>query len=450
MDLRDSVMLFARCVLARRRRALGTSKPSLARQPDNGSGRALFPLLTSFCVGLCACWGAPAGASDSAAPIPLDTAIKSAAEYLHGALDADGRFSYVVDGRTGRTGRTEDAGYNLLRHAGALYALAAYHAEHPAVAADRLRLQRAVDFMFRCCIRPHEADAEALVLWSPAELVGGRRDYDVAKLGGAGLAVIALLSLQSQLEGAEAARIATGLGRFILSMQMPSGGFYSLFAPELGGRDARWTSLYYPGEAALALVLLYRHDRNVRWLESAADALRFLARQREVAEDMPPDHWALIATAALLSLPAEAIDEIAPAGLPADALRAVLLEHAARIVRSMLADQRQVSEQAHRCAAGGFVPDARTTPTATRLEGLLAIRPLLPDPVLRDEVGGAIDAGIAFLRDSQLVEGGLLAGAFPRTSPRCGSSVARADEVRIDYVQHALAAMLRYRGRAKP
>lgn len=442
MDLIDSAVGRVARLRACGQTAFVAGLPDGARQSDNGSGGALFRAFVSLWIVLVASSLAPpVKASADAGAHGMDEAIEQAAGYLHRAIDGDGRFAYVVDARKGRV---DGAGYNLLRHAGTLYALATYHAEHEPSVADRRRLQQALDFMLRCCMRALDERSDLLALWSPAELVGGRRDHDVAKLGGAGLGLVALLSLAPQLEGGVDAALVEGLGNFILSMQQPSGGFYSLYAPERGGRDGRWTSLYYPGEAALGLIMLYRYDGSMRWLEAAVDGLRHLARERESGKAVPPDHWALIATSALLELPAEALRRAAPEGLPADELEWLLQGHAVMIVNAMLADQRRVFDGAPPCAAGGFVSDARTTPAATRLEGLLAIRRWLHDPALRDAVDRAIRSGIGFVRAAQLHEGPAR-GGFPRVSPRCGSTSARAAEVRIDYVQHALSAMLMLR-----
>ena len=80
-------------------------------------------------------------------------------------------------------------------------------------------------------------------------------------------------------------------------------------------------------------------------------------------------------------------------------------------------------------------------PTATRLEGLLAAWLVLPQGALRQRVHRAVDDGIDFLVAAQ-VDAGPYRGAFTRYQPGCLSPESRADEIRIDYVQHALAATM--------
>ena len=88
--------------------------------------------------------------------------------------------------------------------------------------------------------------------------------------------------------------------------------------------------MYYPGEAALGLLMLYDLDRDDRWFHGAAKALAYLAEVRKGETDVPADHWALLATAKLLSLGSV---DIAPE------MRARLIRHAVQICTAILAHQ---------------------------------------------------------------------------------------------------------------
>lgn len=99
---------------------------------------------------------------------------------------------------------------------------------------------------------------------------------------------------------------------------------------------------------------------------------------------------------------------------------------------------------------GCFMDDGRTCPTATRLEGLIAAMAYLPAKS-RPALARSLDAGIAFLVRTQVAEvpyaGGMPRAVrpLPREHPRYSPSFnRRATELRIDYVQHALCAMLTY------
>src|SRR5580698_7848679 len=53
----------------------------------------------------------------------LNYATDLAAAYLEGACNLTGRFAYRVDSKTGR----QSSSYDIVRHAGAIYALASYN-----------------------------------------------------------------------------------------------------------------------------------------------------------------------------------------------------------------------------------------------------------------------------------------------------------------------------------
>ena len=85
-------------------------------------------------------------------------------------------------------------------------------------------------------------------------------------------------------------------------MQKPNGSFYSKYIPTEGGRWDKWKSLYYPGEAALGLLMLYELDPSPLWLKAAVDALVYLASSRAHKTEVEADHWVLLAAAKLLSI----------------------------------------------------------------------------------------------------------------------------------------------------
>jgi len=360
-----------------------------------------------------------------------------AAGYLAAAVGPSGRMRYVTYPQA--PGRTPGR-YNVLRHTGAMYAMAdaldrgAAGAQRSALGAALLR---AAGYLRRCCIDAVPEGRGMLAVWTrPA--VTGRERAELAKLGGAGLGLVALAGTERRVPGSVGRELLRGLARFVLFMQKPDGAFHSLYVPSEGGRQDEWTSLYYPGEAALGLLALYDLDPEPDWLAAAARALQHLARTRRGRDRVPADHWALIATARLLKVASD---------MPQRVDAPLLLGHAVQVVRSMVQEQ----DAAAGSFPGAFTPDGRTTPTATRLEGLLAVRPILTDRALVGRVDSAIDRGIALLRDA-IIREGPLAGGVPRAVRELADDGTaarrrfnrRASEIRIDYVQHALSALLGY------
>ncbi len=221
-------------------------------------------------------------------------------------------------------------------------------------------------------------------------------------------------------------------------MQQPAGGFYSKYLPATGRSDA-WQSEYYPGEAALGLLLLYQHDPNPAWLRSATRALDQIALRGLQRPATFPDQWYLLAVEQLLALSADPNASIS---------NEILLAFARRVCVDMLAEQQ--AQATHGQLVGCFTSDGRSCPTATRLEGLLAASQFLPaeDPTLADPLRQAIAQGVQFLLRCQITEGPC-AGAFPRVLREFQSTAEHADgvqalEVRIDYIQHALSALIRF------
>ena len=130
--------------------------------------------------------------------------------------------------------------------------------------------------------------------------------------------------------------------------------------------------------------------------------------------------------------------------------RALLVNHAIQICETMI--REQIDDPDRPKYDGGFSEDGRTTPTATRLEGLLAALSFLPrNHEIHKRINSSVPRGISFLIRAQIKEGEFT-GAMPRAvgKKRGNSSDAkkfnrRATEVRIDYIQHAMCAMMQYR-----
>ncbi len=369
---------------------------------------------------------------DAHAPSVTDVnhAIALARSYLERACGPDGKFVYKVDIGSGK----ESSSYDIIRHAGAMYGLAMLNRSHrdpQAVAA----LIRAAKFLRQNYIGPGVRPGQQVVWSQPlADNPEGRRSSSksrerYAELGGTGLGLVALAAAREVDPNSVPLEELQGLGRFALFLQRNDGSFVHKYRAE-GGAVPNWTVLYYPGEAALGFIALYEADHSREWLVAAGKALSYLAKSRTGLSIAPADHWALIATAKLLPYCEQA---------GCSASREELVRHAVQVCESILRDQFKGSAPVG--LDGAFDPTGRTAPVAARLEGLLAALEFLPKDELRARVEAATGRGIAFLLRAQIVYG-REAGGMP------GAIISRAldsSEVRIDYVQHALCAWLRYR-----
>lgn len=384
-------------------------------------------------------------AADVAAtpPISLDTldqAIDDAAGYLVRHTTKDGRFVYRINLDPSVTVAPR---YNLLRHAGTIYALADYHQLRPHETTQRV-LHSAGGFLHAQIADLGEVP-DVRAVWSDPK-VNGSNENRQAKLGATGLGLVALTRLERIRPGFTPADELKPLGNFLLFMQKDDGSFYSMYYSDFPGRDDTWTSLYYPGEAALGLLLLHELIPDPEWVSGANEVLMYLAQKRAGQETVPADHWALLATAKVLSWPASERKEINTTRL---------IAHAVQICKQMMVEQQPQNNDPR--LQGSFVADGRTTPTATRLEGLQAALSFLPEAEfakLRRDIEAACRQGVLFLLNAQIQEG-RAAGGIPRAVARLpmddplwsASFNQRATEIRIDYVQHALSAWMQYRGR---
>ncbi len=349
-------------------------------------------------------------------PVSVSRAIELAAHYLENACDKTGKFTYLVEPETGKV----SAEYNILRHAGSIYSLAMFNRVHPDPKMVATMV-RATAFMRENYIS-REPDSGALAVWSQPQ-----KTY--AELGATGLALIAFTALDQAQPDAVPLADLESLARFVLFLQKSDGSFTSKYSPD-SGPDPDFNSLYYPGEASLGLISLYEMDHRKEWLEAAGKALSYLAKSRVHVRKLPPDHWALIATSRFLPY------------CPEDACsfsRTELIEHAARICDRFLHDQVGSAPDARQI--GAFDAGGRTTPSSIRLEGMLATLEYLPDDAggRRARIESAIDRGINFLLHAQITD-----GAYAGGMPGAVSTEPHASEIRIDYVQHALSAWIRY------
>jgi len=384
-------------------------------------------------------------------------------------LDEDLRTDFVSEGQND---------YNLLRHSGAIYSMILSYNRSPSE--DILEvLQRAVRWLKAEAIGPvpdmssskihaqndDESDGDTevdqivpkggksipnlLAAWESGAMKGGGSALKpTAKLGGAGLALVALVGLEQITPGSTPLEEMRKIGKFIEYMQKDDGSFTCRYKPHKGGKDDSWVSLFYPGEASLGLMYLANFEdedspHRKRWIRVATKALLYLERYRRNLDlnHVEPDHWALIATSKLLPL----LDSSS-----SDYWR--VYQHAIKVITSIV-DQptkKVLVEKYHGC----HTSNGDTCSTSTQLEGLLASMTFVKDSEmfleedeaepLKDRMMFWIRHGADFILNSMQYEDNdhhNMVGGVPKIfPPRKGDD----KEVRIDYVQHSMSAMIAY------
>lgn len=379
-------------------------------------------------------------------PLPAQTigqSIEQTGTLLVNMATQSGKFRYRFHLNPSQI---QSPNYNILRHAGAIYALGQLNQ----ISASKKTvsvIQNATRFMMDTSFMNVPAYPNAATIWSLPE-VHGKNKPPVAKLGGAGLALVALFTAAHTEKDFQYKNEMRAIGNFILRMQKEDGSFYSKFLWNTQRPDNSWNSLYYPGEAALGLLCLYEMTHEAHWAQAANRSLLALAEQRANATTVPADHWALIATQSLFTNYSSL--------RPHD--KEIHLRHIRQIVTEILESQigtpraNEVPPKISPLTYGAFDAYGKTTPAATRMEGLLAAYHCLPseDRVLKERIRNSIEAGIKFLVRAQ-VQTPPHIGAIPRAvlamkevSKEAKQFNKRTGEVRIDYLQHTLSALAGY------
>lgn len=399
---------------------------------------------TGLAVVLVSCISPEAPATDSpvfeADQVITDTQLAQntqlASEYLLRHLGPQGRFAYQRNAHP--EAQIDSASYNVLRHMGAVYALGQWvdrQQDTQALAG----MKRAANYLKTCCIRPFdpgEGGEPAYGLWSLQQITDESRDPRL-KLGGTALGLIGLLAIETHSPGFTGRDTLRLLAEGILRMQRADGSFHAIYDGEEQAYS-RFLSFFYPGEAMLALVDMYRYEPNERWLAGVRRGLRYLATSRSdiPTEQLAPDHWMLLALSALLThVP----------GQPLGADTELILAHAERTVRRMLGDQ--VDEAPEALYFGSFREGGSVTTVATYLEGILAIMPFLEEraPDLSAGIRLAWGRALSYAQEALITEGPLRGGVTTLPRPVYEANpelLPRASMVQIDQVQHLLSAWL--------
>ena len=353
-----------------------------------------------------------------AAPILVDrerllSQAKLSAGYLVRSVRPDGSFVYRYDLKK----NVEEPGYNILRHAGTIFAMADLYGEFhdPKMKAG---MDRTISFLEKQLVPGFGNDSKSLLV----------REGAAVKLGGNGLALVALAEYSKATGSKDKREVMEKLALGILSFQEPSGRFKSkLFYPS--GKDSGFVSEYYPGEALLGLVRLNQLFPDPRWLAAAergADWLISVRDQGKGLPQLPHDHWLLYALSDLY--------RASP--------KALYLDHIIKLTDAIRLAQILSAENP--AWVGGYYNPPRSAPTSTRNEGLCAAYQLLKElknPKAKD-VLETLSRGLEFqLRTLVSAED---ARQFP--DPERAVGAVREDltssMVQIDYVQHSTSALL--------
>jgi hypothetical protein len=199
----------------------------------------------------------PAITAETMTKDDVRAAVIAGGSYLARGVDAQGRFRYLVDAPTNRT----LSGYDWPRHSGATYFLAQVAAlsGDPAIAYATLRAASYVRDLAIVSCGAYECVAS-----------GG-----LADVGSSALATIAFVEVARSHLDASYALLVPKLTAFIRSQQRPDGEFMHEY-DRGANRPVDVQLLYYSGEAALALSRAHALLHDARDLDAATRAVAHL------------------------------------------------------------------------------------------------------------------------------------------------------------------------------
>ena len=321
-------------------------------------------------------------------PLNPQTVAQLGALKLASLVDKTGEFTY----RYSHADKKQLVGYNPLRHAGTIWAmLDVYRTTKDEEVLDASK--RAVTYLLNNYLRFYR-DPNNLCIC----------DGKAIKLGGSGLATLALLSLYEITGDEFLLIIARKLCDFVIKEREQEGSF--VHKRYFGsGKISEFESSYYVGEALFGLLKCYDVTKDAKYLQAVLNDLSDLEYYNYGVEEQ--SHWMLYTLAEL---------------------------HKHTNVR--LAYKLAVKIAKHIIKHTGYIDEGRSTPTACRSEGLLAF-------VNMKHPKGAVDplrlAALVRVKQNMTEQMKFMRsdGAFIR-----GGECERADEVRIDYIQHNISSFI--------
>lgn len=262
--------------------------------------------------------------------------------------------------------------YNLLRHAGTIYALYQLYRYTDATEPRRESYRVAADHAWKWVLNTvdTETDEQGRTSAFVVEYKGNRKK-SIVKLGGTGLLLIALgerLSIIKERpdlypagQYEEDLELARRLANHVRRSQDRDGSFRSYW-PYDGKDEKRRRSLYYHGEAMLGLLRLYRLDPQPEYLACVERAAEHYIDERFKLLGMrlyvPIDAW--------LMLTLNELDIAAP--------NKKYVDYCMTLTDMMINDQFDAEwEIPYRDYDGGYFPyPPSTTPSGSRMEGISA------------------------------------------------------------------------------
>lgn len=199
--------------------------------------------------------------------------VKNASSFLIDQVNDDGSFVYGMYPRFDR----DIDNYNIVRHASTLWSLVCQYRMTGNKELVSV-IDKAIDYMIDNAVITSD-DSTAYLL---------EKKSDEIKLGGCGVAVVALTEYMDAFGSDKYADVAVKLGNGILTMlDKKIGEYYHVLNGDCS-RKEQFRTVYYDGEATFALCRLYSLTGDEKWLDAAKAAVEHFIDADYV---QLKDHW---------------------------------------------------------------------------------------------------------------------------------------------------------------
>ncbi len=367
-------------------------------------------------------------------PRRLREAAIAGGRYLLRMLNDRGKFVYEYHTNDGRRSDPVSGGYNMPRHSGTTYFLAQLY-RYTRLPEFRAGAERAMQYMGEqtpssCGVTPAGQPEPPYACVTDAGAPS-------ASMGATALAINALAEFEVATGERTYHDVMLRLGEFVLFMQRPDGSFSHYFDLATRTRDLKTRTMYFDGEAALALARLYEVTGDKKYLAPMEHALDWLTGGSydyfAGSFFFGEDHWTCIA--------AEAASRYVKKAQYVD-----FCEAYGKFLRRAQFAPGEAPGQPDFSGGYGFTPffPPNNTPVSSRTETMISAWRLSrahgrAAPDTKRQIWRALEFltrnqirpdNTYLLHDGELSQGALM-----------GSTVRR--DIRIDYIQHACSAMIR-------
>ncbi|HDH96994.1 MAG TPA: AMMECR1 domain-containing protein [Proteobacteria bacterium] len=220
-------------------------------------------------------------------PEPLTTerimnAAKAAADYLIRHQKDDGSFTYIYYPTFDKEAKT----YGFVRHVGTTWG---FFLLYKATGEEKYKEAgiKAMKFFEKYIQFPLEAPHIAILKYK------GRS----AALGSMAIAALVLADAPEDVLDEKHRDLRERFGNALLFMQIDDGRFYTYFRQAVSKTIPKKQARYYPGEALLALVKLYEVTQDKKWLDAAIKSADY--QVEEFWRTGRPDNWSIQALSRL-------------------------------------------------------------------------------------------------------------------------------------------------------